>query len=103
METNGRKEVLGAKFSDAALWKDFDLWVSLFERLLEMGLRNEQNKAGKSRLFSLVGNVQKALMGKDTGEIPDNEVDLLAENEGPHARDRGDLPQKHKNRHRFGD
>lgn len=96
-ENNGRKEFLGARFSDAALWRDFDLWVSLFERLLEMGLRNEHNKSGKSRLFSLVvGNVQKALMGKDNGEVPDGEVDSPAKGKGPNARHSGHLPQKHQ-------
>jgi hypothetical protein len=40
-----------------------------------MGLRNEQSKSGKNRLFSLVvGNVQKALTGKDKGDFQDGEV-----------------------------
>ena len=103
VENNGRKEVLGSKFSQAALWKDFDLWVSLFERLLEMGLRNEQSKTGPNRLFNLIaGNVQKAFMGKDNGEVPDGEVNSSAQSQGSNARNYRYLPEKHESGYRSG-
>lgn len=49
--------------------------MSLFEKLLDMGLRNEQQKSGKNRIVDILfGNVTKAIKGKETGESTDTEV-----------------------------
>ena len=58
---NGRREVLSSRFSNSPLWKEFDLWSGLFERFVDMSLKNQQNKS-KSKLFGfLVNGVQKAI------------------------------------------
>lgn len=63
------KEHLCMRFTNVNLWKEFDLWSALFEKLYEMGIKNEQTKTGKNRLLSfVVGNVQKAINGKENTE-----------------------------------
>lgn len=74
-DVNGKRESMASKFGEMEIWKDVDLWVSLFEILYVTGVHQQKKSESKSRILNfVVGNVQRVIGSHDQDPNLENEV-----------------------------
>ena len=74
-DIGGKRESMASKFGEMEIWKDVDLWVSLFETLYTSAVHQQKKSEKKSRILNfVVGNVQKVIGSYEQDPHIENEV-----------------------------
>ena len=85
------------RYGDYPLWKDIELWCSLFDRLVELGIKTQKLKETKHGLLNfVVGGVQKVMRGMDGFENIEKEVNSKETSEGQNAVCDSHVPEEYE-------
>lgn len=65
-----KKIFVFSNFENSLLWKDIDLWVNLFSKIVSKKIKNlEKNKKKKKNLFSMMSNLIKKNQKQQNNEL----------------------------------